>query len=65
VKATVAVKKGVLTAVVRGTAGDFAATAPVALTLTLPGNGECVETRFNALDQGCAVKSKGKTLACK
>ena len=65
VKAMVLVKKGVLTAAVKGTAGDFTATAPVAVTLTLPGSGDCGETRFDAPGRGCAVKSKGKSLVFK
>ena len=60
-----AVRHSVLTAGVKGTAGDFAAMSPVTLTLTFPVNGACGETRFAAPGQSCAVKSKGKTLACK
>jgi cysteine-rich repeat protein len=64
VKALVAVKKGTLTIGLKGQKGDYAATAPAALQVTFPANGECVHADF-APPESCTVKSKGKSLVCK
>jgi hypothetical protein len=65
VKAVVGLKKGRLTIVLKGLHGSFAATAPVAVEVTFPANGECIRTDFSAPTQACTIKSKGKKLVCK
>lgn len=64
-KAVVVLKKGRLTMALKGLNGGFAATAPVALEVTFPANGECMRTDFSAPTQACTIKSKGKKLVCK
>jgi cysteine-rich repeat protein len=67
VKAVVAlnVKKRLLTIALKGAQGTFAATAPVTLSVGFPAIGDCGTTGFDAPDQACSVKSKGKKLVCK
>ncbi len=65
VKATVAVKKGVLTVGVKGGPGSFAATAPLTMTIRFPPTESCGATSFDVADEACVVKSKGKKLVCK
>ncbi|MCC6763048.1 MAG: hypothetical protein IT293_00150 [Deltaproteobacteria bacterium] len=67
VKATLAVhvRQATLAVSVKGTAGTFAATAPVAVILDLPAIGTCGATHFAVGKETCALKSKGKRLACK
>ena len=65
VKAVVARKKTTLAIALKAQNGAYAATAPVAIAVTLPTNGECARTDFTGTQQGCALKSKGKKIVCK
>jgi hypothetical protein len=67
VKVMVAVraKKALLIVKVKGTAGAFAVTTPVAVALTFPDGGDCGLTRFDGAGQSCVIKRKGKSLVCK
>lgn len=65
VKASVVLRKGKLVVVVKGSAGSYVTTPPVAFAIVLPGNGACARADFATPGFACEVKSKGKTLLCK
>src|SRR5262249_26217125 len=60
-----AVKKGVLSVGVKGGPGTFAATVPLTVTIRFPAADTCGATSFDASDEACVVKDKGKKLVCK
>jgi FG-GAP-like repeat/ZU5 domain len=65
VRAVLVSRKGKLMLTLKGLAGSYMATAPVAIGVNLPANGECARAAFGTAGYACAVKNKGKTLLCK
>lgn len=67
VKAIVAVdhETSRLTVRVKGQGGAFAATAPLTVTVTLPGSAACDVARFGTGEHACVAKGKGKKLTCR
>ena len=65
VRTQLQLKDGILKVTVAGALGAYAATPPLSVGATLPGDGTCLGTAFDVGEQACAVKNKGKTIACK
>ncbi len=65
VKAVVASKKGKVVVALKGQAGSYMATAPVAIAVALPASSACARADFSTSGHACLAKKKGKTLACK
>ena len=65
VKASVSRKGDLVKVKLAGKGGTYAATPPLAATVTFDGGVLCASSAFDVGKQACAVKNKGKAIKCK